>query len=103
MAGRMGKKDAANNAAIHVNVHLGEADKLGGFGLAVDIKVEGVEDEELIKAGHDVRALFIFVVQRPYSTFPVGLPLQPCIDAWRYCQRFQSVNGCNMVFVSDVA
>lgn len=58
MAGRMGKKDAANNAAIHVNVHLGEADKLGGFGLAVDIKVEGVEDEELIKAGHDVRAPF---------------------------------------------
>lgn len=53
MAGRMGKKDAANNAVIHVNVHLGEAEKLGGFGLAVDIEVGGVEDEELIKAGHD--------------------------------------------------
>ncbi|KAL4074087.1 OsmC-like protein, partial [Scleroderma citrinum] len=53
MAGRMGKKEATDNAVIHVNVHLGEAEELGGFGLAVDIKVEGVEDEELIKAGHE--------------------------------------------------
>ncbi|OJA18671.1 hypothetical protein AZE42_08860 [Rhizopogon vesiculosus] len=53
MAGKMGKKDAVKNAVIHARVHLGEAEELGGFGLAVDIKVEGVEDEELIKAGHD--------------------------------------------------
>jgi len=50
---KMGKKDAVKNAVIHTKVHLGEAEELGGFGLAVDIKVEGVEDEELIKAGHD--------------------------------------------------
>jgi hypothetical protein len=55
MAGKMGKKDAVKNAVIYTSVHLGEAEELGGFGLAVDIKVEGVEDEELIKAGHDVR------------------------------------------------
>ncbi|KAH7913266.1 OsmC/Ohr family [Hygrophoropsis aurantiaca] len=53
MAGKTGKKDAARNAVIHASVHLGEAEGLGGFGLAVDIKVEGVEDEELIKAGHE--------------------------------------------------
>ncbi|KIJ68117.1 hypothetical protein HYDPIDRAFT_37681 [Hydnomerulius pinastri MD-312] len=53
MAGRMGKKDAARNAVIHTSVHLGEPEQMGGFGLAVDIKVEGVEDEELIKAGHE--------------------------------------------------
>ncbi|KAG0707103.1 OsmC/Ohr family [Suillus ampliporus] len=53
MAGKTGKKDAARNAVIHTTVHLGEAEGLGGFGLAVDIKVEGVEDEELIKAGHE--------------------------------------------------
>lgn len=55
MAGKMGKKDAVKDAVIYTSVHLGEAEELGGFGLAVDIKVEGVEDEELIKAGHDVR------------------------------------------------
>ncbi|KAH7920705.1 OsmC-like protein [Leucogyrophana mollusca] len=53
MAGKTGKKDAARNAVIHASVHLGEAEGLGGFGLAVDIKVEGVEDEELIQAGHE--------------------------------------------------
>ncbi|KAG9316738.1 OsmC/Ohr family [Chiua virens] len=30
-----------------------EAEGMGGFGIAVDIKVEGVEDEEVIKAGHE--------------------------------------------------
>ncbi|KAG1900503.1 OsmC/Ohr family [Suillus fuscotomentosus] len=53
MAGKTGKRDAARHAVIHTTVHLGEAEGLGGFGLAVDIKVEGVEDEELIKAGHE--------------------------------------------------
>lgn len=58
MAGKTGKKDAVKNAVIHASVHLGEAEELGGFGLAVDIKVEGVEDEELIRAGHDVRLAY---------------------------------------------
>lgn len=55
MAGKMGKKDAAANAVIHTQVHIGEPDDIGGFGIGVDIQVEGVEDEELIKAGHEVR------------------------------------------------
>lgn len=53
MAGRTGKTESARNAIVHASVHLGEPEELGGFGLAVDIKVEGVEDEELIMAGHD--------------------------------------------------
>ncbi|KAF8444768.1 OsmC-like protein [Boletus edulis BED1] len=52
MAGRLGKSDAVKDAVIHTSVHLGEAE-IGGFGIAVDIKVEGVEDEEVIKAGHE--------------------------------------------------
>ena len=54
MAGRLGKNDAVKDAVIHTSVQLGEADQIGGFGIAVDIKVEGVEDEEVIKAGHEV-------------------------------------------------
>ncbi|KIK98466.1 hypothetical protein PAXRUDRAFT_678809 [Paxillus rubicundulus Ve08.2h10] len=52
VAGQAGRKDAVKDAVIHTSVHLGEA-TLGGFGIAVDIKVEGVEDEELVKAGHE--------------------------------------------------
>ncbi|KAG6812702.1 hypothetical protein H0H92_001204 [Tricholoma furcatifolium] len=50
VAGRMGKD--ASNAVVHTSVHLGEPKELGGFGLAVDIKVEGV-DEDVLKAGHE--------------------------------------------------
>ncbi|KAH0827982.1 OsmC/Ohr family [Lanmaoa asiatica] len=53
MAGRLGKSDAVKDAVIETRVHLGEAEQIGGFGIAVDIKVEGVEDEEVIKAGHE--------------------------------------------------
>ncbi|KAI9571130.1 OsmC/Ohr family [Boletus coccyginus] len=53
MAGRLGESDAVKDAVIHTNVHLGEAEQIGGFGIAVDIKVEGVEDEEVIQAGHE--------------------------------------------------
>ncbi|EIW82845.1 OsmC-like protein [Coniophora puteana RWD-64-598 SS2] len=53
MASKTGKVDAAKNAIIHTSVHLGKPAEMEGFALAVDIKVEGVEDEELIKAGHE--------------------------------------------------
>lgn len=52
IAGRTGKKDMAKNAVVHANVHIGEPENLEGFGIAVDIKVEGI-DEELLKAGHE--------------------------------------------------
>lgn len=48
-----GKQEMGKNAVVHTSVHIGEPDNMEGFGLAVDIKVEGV-DEELLKAGHEV-------------------------------------------------
>lgn len=53
MAKRQGKEDMGKKAVVHANVHIGTPENLEGFGLAVDIKVEGV-DEELLKAGHEV-------------------------------------------------
>lgn len=47
----MGKD--ASKAVVHTSVHLGEPKDLKGFGLAVDIKVEGVDDD-VLKAGHEV-------------------------------------------------
>lgn len=43
----------AKNAKVHASVHIGEAEGMSGFGIAVDMKVEGI-DEELLKAGHEV-------------------------------------------------
>jgi len=53
VAGKAGKNDAVKNAVIHANVHIGEPKDIGGFGIAVDIKVENVDDEALIQAGHE--------------------------------------------------
>lgn len=54
VAGKAGKKDAAANAKIHSSVTLGHSAELDGFALKVDLKVEGIQDEALIKAAHEV-------------------------------------------------
>ncbi|OSD06962.1 OsmC-like protein [Trametes coccinea BRFM310] len=52
VAGQTGKTDQARNAVVHAQVHLGEPADMEGFGLQVDIQVEGVDDMDLIQAGH---------------------------------------------------
>lgn len=54
VASKAHKKAAAEHAKIHVKVHLGPPQDREGFAIGVDIKVEGVEDEELIRAAHEV-------------------------------------------------
>ena len=53
MAKLQGKEAMAKKAVVHASVHIGTPENLEGFGLAVDIKVEGF-DEELLNAGHEV-------------------------------------------------
>jgi len=53
VAGKVGKREAAANAKIHSSVVLGPAAEMDGFALKVDLKVEGIEDEALIKAAHE--------------------------------------------------
>ncbi|KAI0775805.1 OsmC-like protein [Trametes elegans] len=52
VAGQTGKTDLARNAVVHTQVHLGQPEGMDGFGLQVDIQVDGVEDMDLIQAGH---------------------------------------------------
>ncbi|KAF8907877.1 OsmC/Ohr family [Gymnopilus junonius] len=52
MARKQGKTEMAKNAKVYTSVNIGEPNGLPGFGLSVDIKVEGVDDE-LLKAGHE--------------------------------------------------
>ena len=47
----------AKKAVVHTSVSLGDAEGLGGVGIAVDIKVEGVDDE-VLQAGHAVSLCF---------------------------------------------
>lgn len=58
VASKTGKKEAAAKAKIHSSVVLGPAVEMDGFALKVNLKVEGVEDESLIKAAHEVLSLF---------------------------------------------
>ena len=47
----MGKVSEASKAVVHTQVHLGKPKDMEGFGLEVEIQVEGVS-QELIDAGH---------------------------------------------------
>lgn len=65
----LGKSDMAKNAVVHASVSIGLSAEIQGFGLAVDIKVEGI-DEELLKAGHEVchcmrSASFQMILKQP--------------------------------------
>jgi len=53
VANQAGKKEAAAKAKIHSSVVLGSAAEMEGFALKVDLKVEGIKDEALIKAAHE--------------------------------------------------
>lgn len=60
VASKAGKKELAANAKIHTYVHLGTPEGMPGFGVNVDIKVEGVPDEGLIHAAHEVSYQLMF-------------------------------------------
>lgn len=56
VASRAGKKELAEHAKIHTSVFLGHPTdpNLDGFGLRVEITVEGCNDDALIQAAHEV-------------------------------------------------
>ncbi|ETW80665.1 hypothetical protein HETIRDRAFT_459374 [Heterobasidion irregulare TC 32-1] len=53
-ASRAGKKEVGDRAKVHAKVYLGHPTDREGFGLKVDINVEGVEDDAIIAAAHDI-------------------------------------------------
>ncbi|KAF8624632.1 hypothetical protein AX15_005786 [Amanita polypyramis BW_CC] len=54
VARQQGKNEMADKAVVRTSVSLGTPNELpAGVGLAVDIKVEGVDDE-VLKAGHEL-------------------------------------------------
>lgn len=53
VSSRFEKMSEARHAVVHTQVHLGKPKDMDGFGLEVEVQVEGV-DQELIDAGHAV-------------------------------------------------
>ncbi|KAF8647113.1 hypothetical protein AX16_006945 [Volvariella volvacea WC 439] len=51
-ARQTGKEAMGKQAKVHASVAIGEANELGGLAIAVDLKVEGV-DEEVLKLAHE--------------------------------------------------
>ncbi|KAI0730283.1 OsmC-domain-containing protein [Fomitopsis betulina] len=55
MAARAGKKELGEKAKVHSKVYLGHPKdpNLEGFGLRVELSVEGIEDDDIIAAAHN--------------------------------------------------
>ncbi len=50
----MGKKEVGARAVVHADVSLGHPTDRPGFGLTVMLRVEGVEDQAILDAAHQV-------------------------------------------------
>jgi len=92
MARKLGKEDMAKEAVVRASVHIGTPDDLPGFGLAVDLKVEGV-DQELLDAAHGVSSLIslfpkILSADPTQTSILLALPLQSCFDQGNQSQCF---------------
>ena len=55
VATKQGKKEVGAQAVVHADVSLGRPTDRSGFGLKVVLRVEGVEDQTIIDAAHEVR------------------------------------------------
>ena len=54
-AGKGGKKEVGERAVVHADVILGLPTDRPGYGLKVVLRVEGVEDQAILDAAHEVR------------------------------------------------
>ncbi|THU94181.1 OsmC-like protein [Dendrothele bispora CBS 962.96] len=53
IAKKQGKSELAKDAKVHASVSIGEAEGVSGWGIKVDVEVEGLKDESLLKAGSE--------------------------------------------------
>jgi hypothetical protein len=53
-ATKLGKREVGARAVVHVDVSLGQPTDRPGWGLKVVLRVEGVEDQAILDAAHQV-------------------------------------------------
>lgn len=86
VSSQLGKTAEARNAVVHTRVHLGKPKDMDGFGLEVEIQVEGV-DQDLIDAGHAVgSSLSLKLI---FLNCFLGVPIQSSSGTWRGGQRLE--------------
>ena len=78
----------AEKAVVHTSVSLGTPNELSGFGLAVDIKVEGVDDD-VLRAGHEVCISYQPIM--PHLPNAEVLSIQPCFASGCSCQYLKGM------------
>jgi hypothetical protein len=54
VAAKQGKTELGARAVVHADVSLGLASDRPGFGFKVVLRVEGVEDQDILDAAHEV-------------------------------------------------
>jgi hypothetical protein len=54
-ASRAGKKEVGERAVVNADVSIGRTQVVPGLGLKVVLRVEGVEDQAILDAAHEVR------------------------------------------------
>lgn len=54
VAAKQGKTEVGARAVVHADVSLGLASDRPGFGFKAVLRVEGVEDQEILDAAHEV-------------------------------------------------
>lgn len=57
VAGKRGMAEQAKNATIRSSVHIGKPEGQEGFALAVDMTVNGIDDQSLLDEAHKVRSV----------------------------------------------
>ena len=68
VAAKQGKTELGARAVVHADVSLGLASDRPGFGFKVVLRVEGVEDQEILDAAHEVS----------YTVYTINRADAPC-------------------------
>ena len=61
-ATKLGKREVGAQAVVHADVSLGKISNRPGFGFKVVLRVEGVEDQAILDAAHEVSYLVVTTI-----------------------------------------
>ena len=61
-ATRAGKKEVGERAVVHADVSIGRTKEVPGLGLKVVLRVEGVEDQAILDAAHEVGYIVVVTI-----------------------------------------
>lgn len=67
-ATRAGKKEVGERALVHADVSIGQTKEIPGLGLKVVLRIEGVEDQAILDAAHEVGYALVITATETYVT-----------------------------------